>query len=61
MTTYKGKNIRVSDDHHKKLVDNLPKKINMGAWVEEAIDEKLQREGIPTLSVQDWPVKKETK
>jgi len=57
-TKYKGKNIRVSDEHHQKLVDNLPKKTNYGGWVEEAIDEKLERE--KTL-LPNWPIKKETK
>jgi len=58
--TQKGKNIRISDDHHQKLFDKLPRKINKGAWVEEAIDEKFERElGIEGRP--EWPVKKETK
>lgn len=44
MTKYKGKNIRVSDSTHKKLVTELSAKIKIGAFVEEAIDEKIERE-----------------
>ncbi len=43
-TKYKGKNIRVSDDHHAKIVSHIPKKVTVGGWVEEAIDEKIERE-----------------
>lgn len=44
MTKYKGKNVRISDQHHEKLISQLPKKTNIGGWVEEAIDEKMERE-----------------
>lgn len=44
MTKYKGKNIRVSDSTHKKLITELPAKVKIGAFVEEAIDEKIERE-----------------
>jgi hypothetical protein len=43
-TKYKGKNIRVSDEHHSKVVSHIPKKTTVGGWVEEAIDEKIERE-----------------
>ena len=43
-TKYKGKNIRVSDEHHTKVTESIKKKEKMGAWVEEAIDEKIERE-----------------
>ncbi|HRI24359.1 MAG TPA: hypothetical protein PLZ45_06760 [Ferruginibacter sp.] len=42
-TKYKGKNVRVSDSSHEILI-NLGPKINMGAWVDEAIKEKIERE-----------------
>lgn len=59
---YKGKNIRVREDAHQSAVIHCGKKIVLGEFVSEAIEEKLQREGVPTLDRQDeWPIKKETK
>ena len=57
MTKYKGKNVRISDTAHEKL-EQLPKKIIKGAWVEEAIEEKFERE---KTKAHEWPVKIETK
>ncbi len=59
MTKYKGKNVRISDTAHEKL-EQLPKKIIKGAWVEEAIDEKFEREK-KTETTGGWPVKIEVK
>ena len=39
-----GKNIRVSDEVHEKLISHLPTKIKIGYWIEEAIIEKICRE-----------------
>ena len=61
MNKYKGKNIRVSNETHKLAANHCGKKLVLGAWVDEAILEKLQREGIPTLERQDFTVQKETK
>ena len=44
MNKYKGKNIRVSNECHDGLVEHLPGKVIMGKWVEEAIEEKKERE-----------------
>lgn len=46
MTKYKGKNIRVTEDAHKLATDHCGKKIIMGAWVSDAIIEKIDREKI---------------
>jgi hypothetical protein len=43
-TKYKGKNIRVSDEHHTKVIATVTKKEKIGAWVEDAIDEKIERD-----------------
>lgn len=53
MTTYKGKNIRVSDETHKIVSEHCGKKLVIGAFTDEAIKEKIEREGIPTLDRQD--------
>jgi len=37
-------NIRVSNDVHKYLVEHLNAKQKIGAWVDEAILEKIERE-----------------
>lgn len=50
---YKGKNIRVREDAHKLATNHCGKKIVLGEFVSEAIEEKVQREGVPTLDRQD--------
>jgi len=37
-------NIRVNDEIHERLIEHLGKKIKIGAWVDEAILEKICRE-----------------
>lgn len=47
-----GTNIRVSTDIHKQLTEHLKKKEKIGAWTDEAILEKIEREKtleVPTL------------
>lgn len=56
---YKGKQVRISEDSHEFLVSLTPK-YNMGAWVDEAIKEKRERDfGVEEKPA--WPIKKETK
>lgn len=51
----KGTNIRVSTDVHKSVVEHIGKIKKIGAWTEEAIQEKIKKEQA------EWPLKKETK
>ena len=60
-TAYKGKNIRVTNEAHQAAIDHCGKKIVVGAWVSEAIEEKLQREVVCLMGDSKWPIKKETK
>lgn len=41
-----GKNIRVSNEVHKAIVDHISEALKIGKWVENAIKEKIERESI---------------
>lgn len=51
----KGTNIRVSTDIHKAAIAHIGKIKKIGAWTEEAIQEKINKEKA------EWPLKIETK
>lgn len=62
MTKYKGKNIRVTEEAHQQAVNHCGKKLIVGAWVSEAIEEKLQRDQEKeNVILQRYGKQKETK
>jgi len=52
MTTYKGKNIRISESTHQLLKKKLPIEIIMSKFVEYAIIEKLERDNLINKDVE---------
>ena len=52
---------RVDKDICELVKENLVGQETIGGFYDKAALEKLQRESIPTLAAQEWPVKKETK
>ena len=52
---------RVDMDICELVKKNLVGQETIGGFYDKAALEKLQREGVPTLAAQEWPVKKETK
>lgn len=62
MTKYKGKNIRVTQEAHQQAVDHCGKKLIVGAWVSEAIEEKIIRDQQKdNIVLQRYGKEKETK
>ncbi len=61
----KKKYTTVAQRVDKEICDEVRKKLvgqeTIGGFYDRAAKEKLQREGIPTLDRQEWPIKKETK
>lgn len=52
---------RVDKDICNKVKLSLVGQETIGGFYDRAAQEKLDREGTPTLDRQDWPLKKETK
>lgn len=44
MKSYKGQNVRVTDEAYSKIKEHLTPKIKIGEWVAEAAMEKIARE-----------------
>lgn len=56
------KSVRVQREVLDSIIDHVSKtRQTISGFIELAVDEKLQRESIPTLAAQEWPVKNETK
>ena len=59
---YTHESVRISADHANKVREQIIRtRQSICGFIELAIDEKLSREGTPTLDRQQWPIKKETK
>lgn len=60
---YTHESVRISADHAGKVREQIVRtRQSICGFIELAIEEKLEREGVPTLDRQyEWPVKKETK
>lgn len=59
---YTHESVKISTEHAGKVRSQIVKtRQSICGFIELAIDEKLAREGVPTLDRQDWPIIKETK